>query len=131
VRLTAPTSGLRGLSFSFRLSARASVRYTVARRNGSPARGRCPVRGGTSPGRYTGVSDPSRDGSSGRNTTSLGTIASRPAMLRAGPVRTPLAKVAGAKRLRPGTYVLHVAATDAFGQTSKRRSVKFWVLKAR
>lgn len=131
--LKTPTGDATGLAFSFSLSAKASVKYVIKRRNGSRGKSTCPVVAGRTPGRYTEVSKQDRDGTAGSNTTSLANTAKLGSInlvrvLRAGRTRVTLARIAQAKTLTPGTYVLYVTATDSFGQTSNVARIKFWVL---
>jgi hypothetical protein len=106
-------AGGRGPSFAFSLSADATVSYGVLRRAGSPGRSACPSPRGTAPGRYHGVAR-------ARGRLSLGH----------GRRRLSLIRLAAARRLAPGTYVLRVTAANAHGR-SAAVTVKFWVLRPR
>ena len=132
--LITPTGGSGGLAFTFDLSVKATVKYVIKKRQGSPAKIQCPKLGAKSPGgRATEVSSQQREGVAGGNATSLATTAARRTpkpsrALRAGRAKVLLAEIAQAKKLEPGTYILYVTATDGFGQRSNVSRVKFWVL---
>jgi hypothetical protein len=132
-QLTTPTDSAAGLAFSFKLSAKATVKYVITRRTGSPGKSTCPVTAGKVPGRATQVTSREREGDAGDHTTSLASAAARvtPKLLRklkAGRARVTLAQIVQTTKLKPGTYVLYVSATDSAGQRSNVARVKFWVL---
>jgi hypothetical protein len=145
--LTAPRGDASGLSFTFNLSVQATVRYVIKKRQGSPGKSTCPKAGGESPGgrgtrgsgpagRATEVSTQERKGVPGNNTTSLATtsgvrVPTAARASKAGLARVPLVQIAQVRKLRPGTYILYVTATDSTGRVSNVVRIKFWVLTGR
>jgi len=133
VQLSTPQSSTSGMAFSFRLSAKATVKYEIKRRVGSRGKSSCPIIKGTNPGRSQEVSSQERESDAGDNTTSLANTAGRrkrtlTRTVKAGRGRVTLAQIAQVKKLTPGTYVLYVSATDGSGRRSNVARAKFWVL---
>ena len=146
VRLAgAPSSGSRGLAFTYTLNEPASVLYVVKRRNGSPGRRSCGPVPGRTPGSYSELGGVVAPGVGGANGVSLGSAARTPPAhgragrttnlhlartgLLAGRHSVTLAQLAQGKLLAPGTYVLLVRATNAAGQRSNDAMVKFFVTR--
>jgi YVTN family beta-propeller protein len=141
----APSSGARGLAFSYTLNEQASVLYVVKRRDGSPGRRTCGAAPGRAPGSYREVGGVVGPGAGGANGVSLGDAARSHAgrqragrtirlhltraLLAAGRHGVTLAQIAQGKQLAPGTYVLLARATNAAGQRSNDAIVKFFVTR--
>jgi virginiamycin B lyase len=122
-----------GMTARFKLSENAHVLYSIRHRVGSPVRRRCPA---TRPHRHgpagssVQVGLKTADGQAGDNVATLARVhrgRSAVARARRGRNRARLARLV--RGLRPGTYQLVVRATDAAGNVSRDRIVRFWVLR--
>ncbi|HEY7075472.1 MAG TPA: hypothetical protein VH418_08885 [Solirubrobacteraceae bacterium] len=122
-----------GLSAAYDLSEGAHVMYSIRRRVGSPVRRRCPA---THPHRHGPAGSSVQagltfgDAHAGHNVATLSRVRrGRSAVARAhrGRNRARIARLV--RGLRPGTYQLVVRATDAAGNRSRDRIVRFWVLR--
>ncbi|MCW2968098.1 MAG: polymorphic outer membrane protein [Solirubrobacteraceae bacterium] len=130
-----PRPGTSGLSFTYRLSEDATVRFAILRRVNSPHWRACPKRGGTTPITFKPLTPETTHGSKGAQTTTLAKGTAR----RGGTARAASAKrstlrlthTAALRRLPAGTYLLQLTATTADGRTSRPVSIKFWVYAPR
>jgi virginiamycin B lyase len=122
-----------GLSASFDLSENAHVLYSIRHRVGSPVRRRCPA---TRPHRHgpagssVQVGSKTGDAQAGHNVATLARVRrghTAVGRARHGHNRARIARLV--RGLRPGTYQLVVRATDAAGNVSRDRIVRFWVLR--
>jgi virginiamycin B lyase len=122
-----------GLSASFDLSEKAHILYSIRHRVGSPVRRRCPA---TRPhshgpaGSSVQVGLTTGDAQAGHNVATLARVRrghTAVGRARRGHNRARIARLV--RGLRPGTYQLVVRATDAAGNVSRDRIVRFWVLR--
>jgi len=131
--LHAPSEGAGGLSFSFTLSQGATVRYEILRRNDSPHWRSCPAAGGTSPVTFSSVWSASAQQDAGAHDTAVASAVKRlprgHLRLRAGHRRLGISRLVSGQKLRWGSYLLRISATDAQGLPSRPAVVQFWVLK--
>jgi hypothetical protein len=113
----------KGLSFRFRVSSDARLSYVLQRRNGAEPRTRCPK---PPPGRRA------RAKAGASAAPKYTALARKRQDAAAGDVRVWIAKLLKKDTsLEPGSYRLHITATDRRGTRSAPLVVTFWVLADR
>jgi hypothetical protein len=122
----------KGLSVSYSLNEPATISYTISRRKGSPEWAHCPRVRGKSPGDYEGVWSGTAPSSGGASAIGLAKAA-RVTPADRGTHATGLAAALRGSgqalaKLRPGTYILTLVATDAEGVASAPEHVKLWIV---
>ena len=132
--------GTTPLSLRYTLSAPATVHIVVARRNPSMKRTSCArVPLGRSKARYDTIGEQTLGGRSGGNETQIGTATApqaraarrRPTrfeLSRAGNAGRNVARIAAARRLRPGTYRVLAVAESPSGERSTVATAIFYVV---
>jgi hypothetical protein len=123
------------LVLSYDVNEAATISYTVSRRDGSPQWTSCPTAKGTKSYAYqplwTGAEKASAAAHS--NSTQAPQVAPEESLdskRTAQLTRAIAAAGVNAKRLKPGTYLLAIVATNGEGRQSRLASVKFWVVGA-
>lgn len=118
----------RGLKVSFQLNEMAEIHESFERDKSSPTRTTCPPLPGHAKGREKAWSGSTSRGVSKSEEATITSSTSLAGGSHAIPLAAILAAAhVNAHRLRPGAYILTIAATDAEGESSPAQAAEIWI----